>query len=296
MNTQVSAEHAVVTRKKQHSMRKTRLLGKTLVYLILILGSCVMIFPFLWLVRSSLMSNNQIFTFPPEWIPKPFMWSNFSEALSMVPFAKYFMNTMTIELLVVPGVLLSSSLAAYSFAKLRWPGRNIWFVVLLSTLMLPYAVTLIPTFMFWRSLNALNTIIPLTVPAWFGGGAFNIFLMRQFFLSIPRELEEAAYMDGAKPFTVFWRIILPLSKPVLIVVGIFTFINVWNDFLGPLIYLSDDSKFTLAIGLASFKGMLTAQWGYLMAASAAVVAPIIVLFFICQRYFIEGITLTGLKG
>ncbi|PLS01133.1 carbohydrate ABC transporter permease [Neobacillus cucumis] len=277
-------------------MRKTRLLGKTLVYLILILGSCVMIFPFLWLVRSSLMSNNQIFTFPPEWIPKPFMWSNFSEALSMVPFAKYFMNTMTIELLVVPGVLLSSSLAAYSFAKLRWPGRNIWFVVLLSTLMLPYAVTLIPTFMFWRSLNALNTIIPLTVPAWFGGGAFNIFLMRQFFLSIPRELEEAAYMDGAKPFTVFWRIILPLSKPVLIVVGIFTFINVWNDFLGPLIYLSDDSKFTLAIGLASFKGMLTAQWGYLMAASAAVVAPIIVLFFICQRYFIEGITLTGLKG
>jgi multiple sugar transport system permease protein len=255
-----------------------------------------MLFPFLWLVRSSLMSTAQIFTFPPEWIPEPFFWSNYSEALTIVPFALYFANTMIIEGSVVIGVLLTSAMAGYSFARLRWPGRNLMFGLLLSSLMLPYAVTLIPTFMFWKQLGAINTFLPLAVPAWFGGGAFNIFLLRQFFLTIPKDLDEAAYMDGAKPLTVFIKIVLPLSKPALIVVGIFTFIGVWNDFLGPLIYLSDDSKFTLAIGLASFNGLYNAQWGYLMAASTAIVAPIILLFFIAQRYFIEGTTLTGIKG
>ena len=170
------------------------------------------------------------------------------------------------------------------------------FGVLLSALMLPYAVTLIPTFIFWQSVDAINTYAPLTVPAWFGGGAFNIFLLRQFFLTIPKELDEAAYIDGATPLDILTRIVLPLSKPVLVVVVIFTFIGVWNDFLGPLIYLSDDDKFTLSLGLASFRGIYNAQWGYLMAASTAVVTPIILLFFFAQRYFIEGITLTGGKG
>ncbi|MCD9021143.1 carbohydrate ABC transporter permease [Cohnella silvisoli] len=270
--------------------------ARMLVYLILILGSVVMIFPFLWLMRSSLMENGQIFIFPPQWIPAPFMWSNFSEALTTVPFALYFKNTMTIELFAVSGVLITSIMSAYSFARLKWPGRDFIFALLLGSMMLPYAVTLIPTFMLWKSLGALNSFLPLTVPAWFGGGAFNIFLLRQFFMSIPKELDEAAYMDGARPFTVLWKIIVPLAKPALIVVVIFSFIDVWNDFLGPIIYLNSDDKFTLALGLATFKGLYNAQWGYLMAASAAIVAPILLLFFFAQRYFIEGITLTGIKG
>jgi len=278
------------------NLSRMMMIHRTLIYFILISGSIVMLFPFLWLVRSSVMSTAQIFTFPPEWIPRPFEWSNYKDALTVVPFFKYFLNTMLIELFVITGIVITSSLAGYSFARLKWPFRNIMFGLVLSTLMMPYAVTLIPTFMLWKSLGAINTYLPLIVPAWFGGGAFNIFLLRQFFNTIPRDLDEAAYMDGANPLIVLWRIMLPLSKPALIVVTIFAFIGTWNDFLGPLIYLSSDEKFTLALGLASFRGLYNAQWGYLMAASSAVVAPIIVLFFFGQRYFIEGITLTGIKG
>jgi multiple sugar transport system permease protein len=278
------------------SISTAKIVHRFVIYLILIAGSVAMIFPFAWLIRSSLMSTAQIFTFPPEWIPKPFEWSNYSDALTVVPFFRYFLNTMLIEVTVVSGVVITSAMAGYSFARLKWPGRNLMFGLLLSTLMLPYAVTLIPTFVLWKSLGAINTYWPLIVPAWFGGGAFNIFLLRQFFSTIPKDLDEAAYMDGASPLTVLWKIMLPLSKPALIVILIFTFIGTWNDFLGPLIYLSDGNKFTLALGLASFRGMYNAQWGYLMAASTAIVAPIIVLFFIGQRYFIEGITLTGIKG
>lgn len=290
----------VINTEPLKSTRKSKFkFSRIFIYLLLIAGSVVMLFPFFWLLRSSFMGMNQIFAFPPEWIPKPFMWSNYSEALTSVPFDKYLLNTLMIEALVLVGTLISSTLAAYSFSRLRWKGRNIVFMIILSTMMLPYAVTLIPTFMMWKELGALNTIAPLTIPSWFGtgiNGVFNIFLLRQFFLSIPRELEEAAYIDGASPLTVLWRIIIPLSKPAFIVILIFTFIAVWNDFLGPLIYLNDDSKFTLAIGLATFKGLYNAQWGYLMAASVAIVTPIVLLYFVAQRYFIEGITLTGTKG
>ena len=264
-------------------------------YILLILGSVVMLIPFAWLLRSSLMDNSQIFIFPPQWVPDPFRWSNFSESLTYAPFATYFMNTMTLELFTLSGVLITSSLAAYSFARLRWKSRDTIFGILLTTLMMPYAVTLIPTFILWRELGAINTYFPLTVPAWSEAVPL-IFFYFVSFSSLPKELDEAAYIDGAKPFTILWKIVLPLSKPALIVVAIFTFIDVWNDFLGPLIYLNSDTKFTLALGLASFKGLMTSQWGYLMAASTAVVAPIIVLFFVAQRYFIEGISLTGIKG
>ncbi|MBS4200558.1 carbohydrate ABC transporter permease [Bacillus sp. FJAT-49732] len=290
LNKKTSPQMIKVRRKKKISI------WRILVYILLIAGSIIMMFPFAWLIRSSLMGTAQIFTFPPEWVPRPFVWSNYSESLTIVPFHKYFLNTMTIELFAVSGVLISSTVSAYSFARLRWPGRDIIFACVLSTMMLPYAVTLIPVFMGWKALGAVNTFLPLTVPAWFGGGAFNIFLLRQFFRTIPRELDEAAYMDGASPLKVLITVIIPLSKPAIIVVALFTFIGAWNDFLGPLIYLNDDSKFTLALGLASFKGMYNAQWGYLMAASATIVAPIIVLFFFMQRYFIEGIALTGTKG
>jgi multiple sugar transport system permease protein len=273
-----------------------RIVAKSVIYLLLIAGALVALLPFFWLVRSSVMGSHQIFTSPPEWIPRPWTWENYSESLTVIPFRQYLINTLTIELFVVSGTVITSTLAGYSFARLRWAGRDTVFAVLLATMMLPYAVTLIPSFILWQKLDALNTYYPLTVPAWFGGGAFNIFLLRQFFRTIPRDLDEAAYLDGATPLRVLWEILLPLSRPALIVVAIFTFIGVWNDFLGPLIYLNDDEKFTLALGLASFKGLYNAQWGYLMAASTAVIAPIVVLFFLAQRYFVQGITLTGIKG
>ena len=269
---------------------------KVLVYVLLIAGAVPTLLPLIWLVRSALMDSGQIFVSPPEWIPKPFAWDNFTGALTQVPFARYFLNTMVLEAGVLIGTMLSCSLAAFSFARLRWRHKNLVFGILMSGVMLPYAVTLIPTFLFWQKLGLVNTYAPLILPHWFGTGVFNIFLLRQFFLSIPYELDESAYIDGATPFQVYWRIILPLSKPALAVVGVFTFLGVWNDYLGPLIYLNDSDKYTLAMGLASFQGTYTAQWGYLMAAAAVVLLPIVILFAFAQKYFVEGIALTGLKG
>lgn len=276
--------------------RARQFLGKVGVYGLLLLGSVMTLLPFVWLIRSSLMGPGQIFSLPIEWRPSPIRWENYPDALTAVPFDRYFFNTMRIEVLVIAGTLITSTMSAFAFARLRWRGRNLVFGILLSGLMLPYAATLIPTFILWQQLGGLGTIAPLVVPAWFGGGIFNIFLLRQFFMTIPRDLDEAAYLDGATPFEVLIRIILPLSKPALIVVSIFTFISVWNDFLGPLIYLGDESQYTLAIGLRVFSSAYTAQWDLLMAASTAVVLPIVVLFFLAQRYFVEGITLTGIKG
>lgn len=272
------------------------ILFRIVLYGILIIGSVTMIVPLVWLVRSSLMSESQIFLFPPQWIPNPFTWSNYSGALTAQPFVQYFMNTMIIEIGVVPGVMITSGMAAHAFARMRWRGRNVWFSLTIATMMLPYAVTLIPTFIMWKYLDGIGTFMPLIAPAWFGGGAFNIFLLRQFLLTIPRELDEAAYMDGATPWIIFWRIMIPLSRPAFIVVGIFTFIGVWNDLLGPVIYLNNPNQFTLALGLAQFQGEMYSQWGFLMAASTVVLLPIVVLFFFAQRYFIQGIALTGLKG
>ncbi|GAA4728077.1 carbohydrate ABC transporter permease [Phytohabitans rumicis] len=272
---------------------------RILLYLALAAGAVPTLLPFVWLVRSALMQDTQMFIAPPQWIPDPFQWSNFTEALTAQPFGRYFLNTVVIAVISVLGTVLTCSIAAFSFSRLRWRGRNVVFAVLLSSVMLPYAVTLIPTFVMWQELGALNTIAPLTVPSWFagaGGGVLNVFLLRQFFLTIPFELDEAAYIDGASPWRVFWMVVMPLSKPAIVVVTIFTFIGTWNDFLGPLLYLNDEEKYTLSIGLASFQSIYITQWGYLMAASAAVIAPIIALFFFLQRYFIEGVTLTGIKN
>ncbi len=273
--------------------------GRILLYVALAAGAIPTMVPFVWLVRSALMQDAQMFIAPPEWIPDPFQWSNFTEALTAQPFGRYFINTVIIAVISVLGTVLTCSIAAFSFSRLRWRGRNVVFAILLSSVMLPYAVTLIPTFVMWQELGALNTIAPLTVPSWFagaGGGVLNVFLLRQFFLTIPFELDEAAYIDGASPWRVFWMVVMPLSKPALIVVTIFTFIGTWNDFLGPLLYLNDEENYTLSLGLASFQSIYITQWGYLMAASAAVIAPIIALFFFLQRYFIEGVTLTGIKN
>ena len=284
------------TSKQRSSHSVNRVLGKSVIYLLCIGVSVLMLFPLAWLVRSSVMDLGQIFVFPPEWIPEPWRWQNYPEALTTIPFFLYFRNILTILVPTVVGTVLTSALAAYGFSRLRWPGRDLVFNVLLTTLMLPYAVTLIPTFLLWARLDLINTFWPLIIPHWFGGGIFSIFLLRQFFRTIPRELDEAALIDGANPLQILWNVIVPLSRPALIAVAIFAALNSWNDFLGPLIYLNDSRHFTLALGLAEFTRLYSSQWHLLMAASTVVIVPVIVLFFFAQRYFIEGIALTGSKG
>jgi multiple sugar transport system permease protein len=269
--------------------------GRFISYLLCFAGSFIMLLPLAWLFRSSIMTPGQIFAFPPEWIPNPFAWQNYPEAVTTIPFLLYFKNTLFILIPTVLGTVVTATLAAYGFARLRWRGRDLVFNILLTTLMLPYAITLIPTFLLWARLGLINTTWPLVLPRWFGGGIFYIFLLRQFFRTIPRELDEAALLDGANRLQVLWHIIVPVSRPALITVAIFAALSTWNDFLGPLMYLNDSNKFTLALGLAEFTGLYNSQWHLLMAASAVVIVPVMVLFFFAQRHFIEGITLTGTK-
>ena len=281
---------------KRRGPALNRAFGKVTVYALCFGMSVLMLFPLLWLLRSSVMDLGQIFVFPPEWVPRPWRLQNYPEALTTIPFLRYLGNTLTILVPSVLGTVVTSALAAYGFSRLRWPGRDLVFNLLLTTLMLPYAVTLIPTFLLWARLDLVNTFWPLIIPHWFGGGIFSIFLLRQFFRTIPRELDEAALLDGANPVQILWNIIVPLSRPALIAVAIFSALASWNDFLGPLIYLNDSRNFTLALGLAEFTGLYSSQWHLLMAASTVVIVPVIVLFFFAQRYFIEGIALTGSKG
>jgi len=291
------APRSAPTGPQDEAHRRMRRIGRIVVHVLLALGGLASLAPFLWLVRSALMTDEQMFAFPPEWWPSPVAWGNFSGALQTQPLGLYLLNTLLLEIIVVPGVLLSTSLAAFSLARMRWPGRRIVFAALMSSLLLPGAATLIPTFVLWQQLGALNTYFPLTVPAILGaGGAFNIFLLRQFFLTIPNDLDDAAYLDGASPLYVYSRIVLPLSKPALILVGVFTFMATWNDLFNPLIYISDSSKYTLALGLASFQSLYSTEWGFLMAASLMVVAPVIVVFFFAQRHILEGVVLSGMKG
>jgi len=268
-----------------------------IVYALLIILGVIFAFPFFWMVTSALKPQHQIFVWPPQWIPDPIMWENFAEALGnpLLPFHLFFRNTMIIEVAVLTGRLLSCTLVAYGFARLRAPGKNVIFAILLATLMLPAPVTMIPKFILFNRLGWVNTFLPLTVPHWFGE-AYAIFLMRQFFMSIPRELEEAARIDGASTLQVIRYIIVPLSVPVLTVISILTFKDNWNDFMNPLIYLNNSRLYTLSLGLAFFNGQYDVQMNLLMAASVAIMLPILILFFFAQRAFVEGITLTGLKG
>lgn len=265
-------------------------------FVLCLVMSIAMVFPLIWLVRSSFMEMGQIFIFPPEWIPEPIAWENFPDALTVMPFFTYFINTLLIVLPVVAGTVVSSALAAYGFARLNWPGRDQVFAVLVATLMLPYIITLLPTFLAWSWVDLIDTYVPLIAPAWLGFHVFYIFLLRQFFKNLPSELDEAATIDGANPLQVFWFVTLPLSRPALLVVAILAGLFTWNDFLDPLVYINSSDKYTLALGLSQFTGLYTSQWNLLMAASTVIIVPVLVVFFLTQRYFIEGITMSGLKG
>ncbi|MCQ6562186.1 carbohydrate ABC transporter permease [Paenibacillus mendelii] len=271
-------------------------LGRIFAMILLVLFALLAVVPFFWLIRSSLMRTDEMFLFPPKLLPDQWLWQNYADVFSIIPFGRYLKNTVFILIPVMAGVVVTSSMCGYSFARLRFPFKNVWFALILSTMMLPSAVTLIPTFILWSELKAINTFWPLTLPAWFGGGAFNIFLMRQFFMGIPKELDESALIDGAGFTQIYVKIMLPLVKPALIVISFFTFMSVWNDFFGPLIFLNEESKFTLALGLLQLQGLYSTDWNLVMAASAIMVVPAIVVFFVGQNYFIEGISLTGIKG
>jgi ABC-type glycerol-3-phosphate transport system permease component len=281
--------------KRRKFLRKTA--GLSFSYFVLLLMAAIFVIPFLWLVITSLKATNQVFTDPPMWIPEPIMWGNYVEALTSpaFPFLKLLKNTLFYVILTTAGTVISSATVAYGFSRIRFKGRDTLFAITLSTMMLPGIVTMIPTYVLFRTLNWVGTYAPLIVPAFFGA-AFNIFLLRQFMITVPYELTDAALVDGANHFDILWRIMIPLVKPALLVIGVMNIMYIWNDFMGPLIYLSEQEQYPLVMGLYAFRTRFQIQWNLMMAASLATCFPLIALFFIAQRYFIEGITLTGLKG
>ncbi len=273
------------------------------IHLVLITLSAVFVFPLLWMISTSLKPISETMRLPPVWIPSHIQWHNYKDAfmyeskqLGYIPFLVYGRNTLILCILTVAGAVFSNALVAYAFARLRWPGRDLVFAITLATMMVPFPVIMVPIYALFRSLGWIGTFRPLWIPAWFGS-AFFIFLLRQFFRTIPFELSDAARVDGCSEWGIFRQVILPLSKPALAVVALFTFMGTWNDFLGPLIYLMDQRKFTLSLGLQFYQSQHGGtQWNLLMAASTIVVAPVLILFFFTQKQFIQGIAVSGLKG
>ncbi|HEV8637437.1 MAG TPA: carbohydrate ABC transporter permease [Chloroflexota bacterium] len=261
----------------------------------LIVGAVVVMIPFAWTVSTSLKDLATAFVFPPVWIPAPPHWENYPKALTAQRFDRYFANSVYVTTLDIVGRLISCSLVAFGFARLRWWGRDATFLLVLATMMLPFQITMIPQFVLFKTLGWVDTFMPLWVPAFFGA-PFHIFLLRQFFMTIPLELDDAARIDGCSTFGIYWRIILPLARPALAAVAILTFQWSWNEFLTPLIYLNSLDKFTLPLGLRNFMGQFVTNWPYLMAASVAVMVPVLLVFFFAQKHFIQGVVFTGVKG
>ncbi len=271
------------------------IIKKTTLHLALLAGALIFAFPFVWLISTSLKPDSKIFEMPPRLIPKPLVLDNYINMFRYFPFGRFFLNSLIITTLTIAGVLVSCSLVAYSFARLRWPGRDFCFLLLLSTMMLPPQVTMIPLYITFRKLRWIDTFYPLWVPAWFGS-PFYIFLLRQFFLTLPRDLEDAAKIDGCSYARTFFSVLLPLMKPALTTVAIFTFRGAWNDFMGPLIYINSTEKLPLALGLRLFQTQHGGEWGMMLAAATIMILPIAILFIFLQQYFVRGIVLTGLKG
>jgi ABC-type glycerol-3-phosphate transport system permease component len=276
--------------------RARRLILRAIVYVFLTAGTIVTIIPFVWMVSTSLKTPDQTFAFPPVWIPDPIKWDNYTEIFRRFPFGWAIFNSAKISVLSVLGTVLSASLAAFAFARLRFRGKEIWFSVFLATLMIPGPVTLIPVFLEFRALGWLDTHNPLIVPH-FLGSAFGMFLLRQFFLTIPRDLDDAAKIDGASPPQIYARIYLPLSKAALATLAVFVFLATWNDLLGPAIYLQSPEKLTLALGLTYLRGQYNETlWNVLMAGGVYSLLPVLATYVFAQKYFVQGIALSGIKG
>lgn len=278
------------------SMKSKTLRRNIFLYFFLALFSVTTLFPLLWMISTSLKSGDVIFEMPPRILPDGFNWENYTRAIEEINFFVLFKNTVVITFFHLLSNVFVSALVAYGFARFNFRWKNFWFMLMLSTIMIPGEVTMIPVFIAFSEIGWVNSIKPLVVPGFFGGAPVFIFLLRQFFMSIPKELEESAVVDGANSFKIFYRIFLPLSIPALITIGIFSFQGSWNDLMGPLIYLNDTDKFTLTLGLSMFKGMMKVEWGPLMAGSILALIPVLVVFFVAQKHFVEGVKLSGIKG
>lgn len=294
---QIQARLVDMSGVRRSEPKLATVLKRLLLYGVITLLSFIFCLPLLWAISTSLKSVPQVFTIPPEWIPRPVVWRNYPDALTHIPFLRYVTNTLTVALPSVLGAVVSNSITAYGFARIGWPYRNVFFAVCLATMMIPYQVTMIPLFVMFTRVGWQDTYYPLIAPH-LVGSAYYIFLLRQFFLMIPAELSDAARVDGCSEAGILFRIIMPLSVPALATVGVFQFMASWNDYLGPLIYLKTQDLYTVSLGLTRYRGsdMTIGRWAWLMAASVTTLIPILVLFFFAQRSFIEGISLTGLKG
>lgn len=277
------------------TLRQRRLFEVTVSYLILLAGAGILLIPLFWMVSTSLKPLDEVYVYPIIWIPSKIVWQNYLDVFKNVPFGRYLLNSVEISAFAIIGNLIGSSLAAFSFARLRYPGKNFLFLIMLSTMMVPAWVTMIPHFILFKWLGWLDTYLPILVPAYFAV-PFYTFLLRQFFLGIPIDLEDAARIDGCSSFSIYWRIFLPLAKPALATTAIFSFFYYWNDLLYPLIYLQSQEKFPVPMGIATFRGEQYANFALMMAASTMALAPLLIVFFLAQRLFIQGVVITGVKG
>jgi ABC-type glycerol-3-phosphate transport system permease component len=267
-----------------------------ILHALFVAGSLLYLLPFAWMISTSLKLSGRELTMPPQWIPNPIVLDNYPRALTVVPMLLFLRNTLIITLVATVLGVLTASLAGYGFARLRFPGRDFLFSLCLGTLILPGIVTLIPEFLIFKQIGWVNTFGPLIVPWSLGGNAFAVFLFRQYALTIPLDLDEAARVDGAGAIRIWWSVLLPLARPVLATIIVLSVIHHWNDFLRPLVYLNSESMRTLALGLSLFKSEYLVEWNLMMAAASLMLLPILVLFFLAQRYFVQGIVMTGIKG
>lgn len=285
--------------KTRSSTAFSDVLMRMLVYGLLLVCTAIVLIPFFWMISTSLKSPAELFVHPPRWIPNPIKWSNYPDAWTALPFNRFLINTLFMTVLAMFAEIFTAAIVAYGFSRFRFPGRDVLFIVLLSTMMLPGILTLIPKFIMWKSVDRIDTFTPLTVGAWFVWGPSFVFLLRQFFLSIPREIEEAAILDGASVPVIFKDIMLPLVRPALLAIAVLSFQGNWNNFEGALIYLNTMEKYPMVLGLQFFGASLSReapQWHLMMAMSAIMAAPILALFFAAQKYFIEGLTVGAVKG
>jgi multiple sugar transport system permease protein len=301
--TKASRPVAIAVHRPRRGLRSI-LVGSVLPRIILIAAAVLFIIPFYWMVVSALKSTQELTKFPPTLIPGALVWQNFIDAVNYIPFGLYTLNSLIITVGITIGAVLSNTVVAYGFSRIQWPGRNAMFYICIATLFLPYPVILValfdifgrlPSFGLQGAKSWVDTFLPLIVPAFFGN-PFYIFLMRQFMLGIPRELSDAARVDGASEVQTFWKVIMPLTKPAIVVVAIFAAVAAWNEFLLPLLYLQENSKYPLAVGLAFYTSQHDVAYNLLMAAATLVVLPVVVIFLLAQRFFVEGITVGGVKG
>lgn len=295
----VAPQTVIMDHSLTNSVRQRRLTGKVITYLLLTLAGLMFSFPLFWTVSSSLQTWQELRSYTIHLLPNEPQWHNYADVFDAAPFARWITNSFIIVLITIPGTILTATLTAYSFARFDFAGKQVWFILMLGTMMIPATVTLIPQYLLWFQLKMINTYVPLTIGSWLGGSAFMVFMLRQFLLSIPRDLDEAATIDGANPFQILWRVLVPLMKPALTTVAILQFLGDWNAFFGPFIYLNRESLYTAAVGMRYFQYLpletSDPRDHLLMAAAAIMSIPVLTLFAFAQRYFISGVVMSGLK-